>query len=144
VHRMPQIGELAPGLWVASGFGGHGLNTTAMAGLLIARAISENDTSWQLFQPYELVWTGGVTGRAVVQAGYSATRLRDRARAFMARWRHVRGWPKAIKPAGEEMINTDMAAMNPSNLAAHAGEQRSFAPRRRRSRAKQASEVETG
>jgi hypothetical protein len=140
---MPQIGELAAGLWVASGFGGHGLNTTAMAGLLIARAISENDTSWQLFQPYELVWTGGVAGRAVVQAGYSATRLRDRARAFMARWRHVRGWPKAIK-LGEEMIKADMAAMGPSNLTAHEGEQGSPASRRRRPRAKQASEVEAG
>ena len=32
LHRMPQIGELSPRLWLASGFGGHGLNTTAMAG----------------------------------------------------------------------------------------------------------------
>src|ERR1700730_17765001 len=32
VHGMPQIGRLRPGLWVASGFGRHGLNTTAMAG----------------------------------------------------------------------------------------------------------------
>src|SRR3954452_20652150 len=32
VHGMPQIGQLRKGLWVASGFGRHGLNTTAMAG----------------------------------------------------------------------------------------------------------------
>ena len=25
IHRMPQIGELGPGVWLASGFGGHGL-----------------------------------------------------------------------------------------------------------------------
>ena len=37
VHKMPQIGELAPGYWLASAFGGHGLNTTAMAGEMIAR-----------------------------------------------------------------------------------------------------------
>ncbi len=37
IHRMPQIGELGPGVWLASGFGGHGLNTTAMAGNIIAR-----------------------------------------------------------------------------------------------------------
>ena len=43
VHRMPQIGEVSPGLWLASAFGGHGLNTTAMAGNLIARAIVEGD-----------------------------------------------------------------------------------------------------
>ena len=27
VHGMPQIGQLRQGLWVASGFGRHGLNT---------------------------------------------------------------------------------------------------------------------
>ena len=32
VHGMPQIGQLRKGLWVASGFGRQGLNTTAMAG----------------------------------------------------------------------------------------------------------------
>ena len=32
-----------PGVWVASGFGGHGLNTTAMGGELIARGIVESD-----------------------------------------------------------------------------------------------------
>ena len=43
MHRMPQIGELGPGVWLASGFGGHGLNTTAMAGNIVARAIVEGD-----------------------------------------------------------------------------------------------------
>jgi len=32
VHGMPQIGQLRKGLWVASGFGRQGLNTSAMAG----------------------------------------------------------------------------------------------------------------
>ena len=32
VHGMPQIGQLRRGLWVASGFGRQGLNTSAMAG----------------------------------------------------------------------------------------------------------------
>jgi glycine/D-amino acid oxidase-like deaminating enzyme len=65
VHRMPQIGEISPGLWIASAFAGHGLNTTAMAGTLIARAIVENDDTWRLFLPYDLVWAGGTFGRAV-------------------------------------------------------------------------------
>src|SRR5260370_14481527 len=65
VHRMPQVGEVIPGLWLASAFGGHGLNTTAMAGALIARAITEGDDRWRLFLPYELVWAGGTVGRAV-------------------------------------------------------------------------------
>ena len=59
VHKMPQIGELAPGYWLASAFGGHGLNTTAMAGEMIARAILDGDDRWRLFSSYELVWAGG-------------------------------------------------------------------------------------
>jgi len=35
---MPQIGEMQRGVWVASGFAGRGLNTTAIAGELVARA----------------------------------------------------------------------------------------------------------
>ena len=67
VHRMPQIGELGPGVWLASGFGGHGLNTTAMAGNLIARAVVDGDQTWRQFTPFELVWAGGLLGRAAVQ-----------------------------------------------------------------------------
>jgi glycine/D-amino acid oxidase-like deaminating enzyme len=67
VHGMPQIGQLRKGLWVASGFGHQGLNTSAMAGQLIARSILRGDERWRLFSPFELVWAGGPTGRA---AGY--------------------------------------------------------------------------
>lgn len=70
VHHMPQVGELEPGLWLASGFGGHGLNTTAMAGELVARGMIDNDETWRLFAPYELVWAGGRIGRALVQGVY--------------------------------------------------------------------------
>jgi glycine/D-amino acid oxidase-like deaminating enzyme len=68
VHGMPQIGQLRRGLWVTSGFGRHGLNTTAMAGLLIARGMLWGDERWRLFSPFELVWAGGATGRV---AGYA-------------------------------------------------------------------------
>ena len=67
VHGMPQIGQLRRGLWVASGFGRQGLNTSAMAGQLIARSILWGDERWRLFSPFELVWAGGATGRV---AGY--------------------------------------------------------------------------
>ena len=77
IHRMPQIGELGHHVWLASGFGGHGLNTTAMAGNLIARAILENNQAWRLFSPFELVWAGGIFGRAAVQANYWIKRVRD-------------------------------------------------------------------
>jgi gamma-glutamylputrescine oxidase len=70
LHRMPQIGELSPGLWLASAFGGHGLNTTAMAGNILAQAIVEGDDTWRLFAPFELVWAGGRLGRAAMQVFY--------------------------------------------------------------------------
>jgi glycine/D-amino acid oxidase-like deaminating enzyme len=76
VHGMPQIGQLRKGLWVASGFGRHGLNTTAMAGMLIARSILWGDERWRLFSPFELVWAGGHAGWLVGrfwQAGGAAT-----------------------------------------------------------------------
>jgi glycine/D-amino acid oxidase-like deaminating enzyme len=76
LHRMPQIGELGPGVWLASGFGGHGLNTTAMAGNIIARAIVQGDQTWRQFTPFELVWAGGVLGRAAAQMRVWTKRLR--------------------------------------------------------------------
>ena len=84
-------GNCDKGLWVASGFGRQGLNTSAMAGHLIAQSILWGDDRWRLFSPFELVWAGGSTGRVVGHAvgawtrGASATfgalaRYRERAR----------------------------------------------------------------
>jgi glycine/D-amino acid oxidase-like deaminating enzyme len=91
VHGMPQIGQLRRGLWVASGFGRQGLNTTAMAGQLIARSILWGDERWRLFSPFELVWAGGSTGRVAghligmwgrgsAAAAGALARYRERAR----------------------------------------------------------------
>jgi hypothetical protein len=87
VHKMPQIGELAPGYWLASAFGGHGLNTTAMAGEMLARAILDGDDSWRLFSSYELVWAGGKAGRAAAQTVYWSMQARDRLQEWIARYR---------------------------------------------------------
>jgi glycine/D-amino acid oxidase-like deaminating enzyme len=75
VHRMPQIGEVAPGVWLASGFGGQGINTTAMAASLIAGAMIEGDDRYRLFEPFELVWAGGRMGPLVAKRLYAAQRL---------------------------------------------------------------------
>jgi glycine/D-amino acid oxidase-like deaminating enzyme len=91
VHGMPQIGQLRRGLWVASGFGRQGLNTSAIAGHLIARSILWGDDRWRLFSPFELVWAGGPTGRVAGHvvgmwgrgtsaAAAALARHRDRAR----------------------------------------------------------------
>ena len=87
VHKMPQIGELAQGYWLASAFGGHGLNTTAMAGEMIARAILEGDDRWRLFSPYELVWAGGRAGRIAAQTMLWSMRVRDALKEKLARYR---------------------------------------------------------
>ncbi len=80
VHQMPQIGQIRKGLWVASGFSRQGLNTSAMAGQLVARGIDINDDQWKLFAPFELVWAGGATGRV---AGH-ALGVWNRGKAGMA------------------------------------------------------------
>ena len=74
-----------PGLWIASGFGGHGLNTTAMAGNLIARAIVEGSKAWRHFEPFEMVWAGGPFGRAAAKLGYLAYTAKESVTARLAR-----------------------------------------------------------
>ncbi len=87
VHGMPQIGQLRKGLWVASGFGRQGLNSTAMAGQLIARSILWGDERWRLFSPFELVWAGGRTGRIVGHAVGAWQRGTAAAAGALARYR---------------------------------------------------------
>jgi glycine/D-amino acid oxidase-like deaminating enzyme len=77
IHRMPQIGMLRPGVWIASAFGGHGLNTAAIAGDLVASGLADNDERWRLFIPFGLVWAGGAVGRRATQLVYWGMRLRD-------------------------------------------------------------------
>src|SRR6195256_4524330 len=109
VHGMPQIGQLRKGLWVASGFGRQGINTSAMAGLLVARSILWGDERWRLFSPFELVWAGGPTGRVAGHliglwgrgssaAAGALARYRERARA-RERIREAR-LVQAHRPAG--------------------------------------------
>jgi glycine/D-amino acid oxidase-like deaminating enzyme len=87
VHRMPQIGEVQRGVWLASAFGAHGLNTSAMAGNLIARAIATGDDGWRRFLPFELVWAGGPAGRVVARTTEWCLRQNEAALALAARQR---------------------------------------------------------
>jgi glycine/D-amino acid oxidase-like deaminating enzyme len=106
LHRMPQIGEVSPGLWVASGFGGHGLNTTALAGLLIARGIVEGDKTWTAFNPFELIWAGGRIGRAYAKARYWTYRLKETIEAAMSRYRDT----EAVKAREDAAAAAETAA----------------------------------
>jgi glycine/D-amino acid oxidase-like deaminating enzyme len=87
VHGMPQVGQLRKGLWVASGFGSRGLNTSAMAGQLIAQGILAGDDRWRLFSPFELVWAGGVSGRVAGHVVNLWVRGRAAAAGTLARHR---------------------------------------------------------
>ena len=78
LHKMPLIGQVEDGIWYATAFGGHGLNTTAMAGLLIARAIAERDDEYRRFAAFGPRWAGGPFGRLGVQSSYWMMQLRDR------------------------------------------------------------------
>jgi glycine/D-amino acid oxidase-like deaminating enzyme len=76
-HLMPQIGKLAPGAWHVTAFGGHGLNTTALAGRVVAEAICGETNRIAAFAPFPLVWAGGAVGLAVAQATYWKLQLQD-------------------------------------------------------------------
>ena len=87
------------GVWLASGFGGHGLNTTAMGGELVARGIVEADQTWRLFAPYELVWAGGLLGRVLAQGIYWGTRPVERIEQGLARYRERARLRKQVRLA---------------------------------------------
>jgi glycine/D-amino acid oxidase-like deaminating enzyme len=99
VHGMPQVGQLRKGLWVASGFGRQGLNTSAMAGQLIARSILWGDERWRLFSPFELVWAGGRTGRVVGHAVGMWQRGSSAAAGALARYREGARARESIREA---------------------------------------------
>lgn len=107
IHGMPQIGELRPGLWVVSGFGRQGLNTTAMAGQLVARSILWGDDRWRLFSPFELVWAGGSAGRVAGQAFHNWSRGRFAAMGALSR---IRERSRAREAAREQRREARLAA----------------------------------
>ncbi len=76
-HKMPVVCEHLPGLYVLTGFGGHGLNTTAAGALAVAEAIDGVPEKLELFASYGLVWGGGPVGRAATQLEYFRLRLTD-------------------------------------------------------------------
>lgn len=78
LHKMPLIGRDQQGQWFATGFGGHGLNTTAMAGVLLAQAIANGDDSYQRFAAFAPRWAFGPLGRVGVQGSYWWMQTRDK------------------------------------------------------------------
>ncbi|AXC50215.1 FAD-binding oxidoreductase [Paracoccus suum] len=83
-HLMPQIGRMPSGLWHCTAFGGHGMNTTAIGGRVVAEAILGQSDRWRRFEPFGLEWTGGLAGMAAVQLTYWKLQAQDA-------WRERRG-----------------------------------------------------
>ncbi len=69
-HLMPQVGQLQPDVWHITAFGGHGLNTTAIAGKVLAEAMLGQSDRIQMFAPF-----GAELGRRADWAGGGATDL---------------------------------------------------------------------
>src|SRR4051794_9298734 len=113
VHGMPQIGQLRKGLWVASGFGRQGLNTSAMAGLLVARSILWGDERWRLFSPFELVWVGGPTGRVAGHVIGMWTRGSSAAAGALARYRERARAKERIREARLAEANRQAGTRTP-------------------------------
>jgi len=89
-HLMPQIGRTSDGLWFATGFGGHGMNTTAIAGRVVAEAIAGECDRIKLYKPFGLDWNGGPFGRIAVQATYWYLQAMDAWRERGAHKTHAR------------------------------------------------------
>jgi glycine/D-amino acid oxidase-like deaminating enzyme len=113
VHGMPQIGQLRRGLWVTSGFGRQGLNTSAMAGQLIARSILWGDERWRLFSPFELVWAGGATGRIAGFAIGMWARGSSAAAGALARYRERARSRESIREARRAEANRQAGTRPP-------------------------------
>lgn len=76
-HKMPQLGQIEPGYWYATGFGGHGISPTTVAGEALAAAIAEGDETYKSFEPFGVSYAGGKMGRYVAQLVYLWWRARD-------------------------------------------------------------------
>ena len=86
--KMPIIGLIAgardAGLWALTAFGGHGMNTTAIGGRLIADAIAGIHDSWRLFEPWHpgfidrTIGGRNLIGRTAAQLVYWGMQVRDR------------------------------------------------------------------
>ena len=76
-HSMPQIGKLKDNIWYLQAFGGHGLNTTAIAGSLIARAIVDDDDTYKLFSPFKLNFVAKPLGYLGAELIYFSWKIKD-------------------------------------------------------------------
>ena len=77
-HKMPQIGQMKPGYWYNTCFGGHGLVPTAVGGDVVSSAITDGDERYKLFARFSKPnFAGGPISPYVAQSVYYMWRARD-------------------------------------------------------------------
>lgn len=76
-HKMPLLGHRGDGLWHATGFGGHGMAPTTLAGEVIAEAMQGDTQRLEAFARWQPVWAGHQLGRLAAQLTYWAYQMRD-------------------------------------------------------------------
>jgi gamma-glutamylputrescine oxidase len=76
-HKMPQLGRLPEGLWYGTGFGGHGVAPTTLAGEVLAAALCGDGDRLARFGAWGLAPTGGSAGLLGAQLAYWYYELRD-------------------------------------------------------------------
>ncbi|MFC4171354.1 NAD(P)/FAD-dependent oxidoreductase [Microvirga sp. GCM10011540] len=79
-HLMPLIGQLQPAVWYVFGFGGRGMNTTAIGGRVIAEGILGSSDRFRFYEPFSLTWNGGPFGVAAAQLTYWTYQAMDLAK----------------------------------------------------------------
>lgn len=81
-HLMPMIGQINRNVWYCYGFGGHGLNTTAIGGRMVAEGILDTSDRYKLYAPFGLNWAGGPFGTATAQMTYWTYQAMDFVKEF--------------------------------------------------------------
>jgi glycine/D-amino acid oxidase-like deaminating enzyme len=80
-HKMPLLSRLQEGLWCNTGFGGHGLCPTAVAGEVLAETLTAGDRTQakmlKLFEAFRPGFVGGPFAAVGAQMVYLWWRLRD-------------------------------------------------------------------
>lgn len=81
--KMPQLGQVRPGYWYCTAFGGAGLAATSACGDVLAAAIAEGDEQYKLLEPFSrLNFAGGPLSPLIAQSVYYLWRGRDVAARF--------------------------------------------------------------
>jgi glycine/D-amino acid oxidase-like deaminating enzyme len=82
-HGMPQVGRLSEGLWHATGFGGHGVAPTTLAGEVLAQVMTGEAPLPEELSVYGMEPTFGRLGLVAAQLTYWGLQARD----AMLEWR---------------------------------------------------------